>query len=225
MRLDDLKTVLRSIEGGILDVKLSQRDGLDVVDKQIDAAAVILSNISIAQHTDYSALQEIYTQARRIEAMASAFLELESAFKSRRDELVDKTSDLLQAEFRERSSSKALTKPNQAVLTPSDCLPSHHLRQYFLDHITGPYPNQRDKDHMLDKTNNDIMASKTNRQPMTPSQLTLWFINARRRSGWSQIMQKYGKNDRSFTKQLAEEILRLKKRLGDEGKIDTDDRE
>ncbi|BGO98744.1 SNc domain-containing protein [Rhodotorula toruloides] len=54
-------------------------------------------------------------------------------------------------------------------------------RQWFLDHLSNPYPTSKDKDALLKQ-----VTVHTRRQ------LDTWYTNQRRRSGWHALKRKYG---------------------------------
>lgn len=73
------------------------------------------------------------------------------------------------------------------------------MRKHFLEHLDNPYPSQEDKESLVEATNASSAQRKKSEERgnnLQINQLTLWFINARRRSGWSSILRKFARNDR-----------------------------
>jgi hypothetical protein len=73
------------------------------------------------------------------------------------------------------------------------------MRKHFLEHLDNPYPSQEDKGSLVEATNASSAQRKKSEERgnnLQINQLTLWFINARRRSGWSSILRKFARNDR-----------------------------
>ncbi|SPO20255.1 related to homeodomain transcription factor bE2 [Ustilago trichophora] len=139
-------------------------------------------------------VMQIHQAALRIQVVAGARLRIEEAFGN------------LQAEMLE-DADRALTRAVDChhPLQPQDLsetLPSYHMRKHFLATLDDPYPTQDDKEALVSITNET--ASVTGSKYLNVHQLTLWFINARRRSGWSQILRKFARDDRQRMKLLVQ---------------------
>ncbi|SCV70951.1 BQ2448_3713 [Microbotryum intermedium] len=67
-----------------------------------------------------------------------------------------------------------------------------HYRSYFLEHISWPYPSPSDREQLLGAVPAHGRA-----------QLSNWFVNSRRRSGWSALARTFG----GGTKKGMEELI------------------
>ncbi|EPQ28974.1 uncharacterized protein PFL1_03264 [Pseudozyma flocculosa PF-1] len=111
----------------------------------------------------------------------------------------------------------------------TDTLQCHLMRRYFLDHLDDPYPSQDEKDDIVRQTNAAIRQhptyqsiKHTKRGEINDERLMLWFINARRRSGWQALKREFGGDDRVRTGRIIRAFLReqgrpVKGRPGDQG--------
>nr|CAI59740.1 homeodomain transcription factor bE4 [Sporisorium reilianum] len=142
---------------------------------------------------DQRSIDEAHQASQRIQLVAQARLTLEQSF----DELRIKT--LRQASQAIEEATKA-KQPFEVKQNLSETLPSYHMRKHFLATLDNPYPSQADKEVILRITNDS--AAGSGRPPLDAHQLTLWFINARRRSGWTHILRKFARGDRSRMKVL-----------------------
>lgn len=155
-----------------------------------------LNNVAILPH-DPGKIQQIHQTTHRIKVAAKAFICIDQTFVSLRSDAVE-------------DASKALKKANASSPVVgcrelSEDLPAYYMRKHFLHTLENPYPTQEEKETLVRLTNEStarVGQSIVNRPPLEVHQLTLWFINARRRSGWSHILKKFAREDRSRMKHL-----------------------
>nr|WJN24844.1 homeodomain transcription factor bE [Tranzscheliella williamsii] len=163
---------------------------------QLSTVRDFVGSLSLTPQKDDKDLREIYKSAARIKTIADTFIELERS----REAMYTEAS--LEASRVCLGASKS-----SSDLELSETLPSYQMRKHFLSTLNEPYPSQLDKEELVKATNayhTRKPPSLAQRSYMTINQLTLWFINARRRSGWSSIMQRYAQNDRKRMKALIE---------------------
>nr|DBA11483.1 TPA_inf: bE [Pseudozyma hubeiensis] len=148
---------------------------------------------SIARDPD--SIRQVHNAAGRIQLLADTFVYLDKQFVSLRAEMIRDASKCLQA------TEKVQSDPQDI----SENLPSYYMRKHFLETLYSPYPTQEEKEALVRITNESSAKDdpcSTSRPPLGVHQLTLWFINARRRSGWSHILKKFAREDRSRMKRL-----------------------
>ncbi|CDW97668.1 hypothetical protein [Sporisorium scitamineum] len=125
-------------------------------------------------------------------------LKLEIAFEEHASKVLRQANEAIEV----ATKAKQLLEVKQEL---SETLPAYHMRQHFLATLDSPYPSQQDKEALLRITNDSCAGtdgSSQGRPPLDAHQLTLWFINARRRSGWSNILREFARGDRSRMKVL-----------------------
>lgn len=154
------------------------------------------NNIANLDH-DPKTIQKIHQTTHRINVAVKAFICIDQTFVSLRSDAVEDAS---------RALKKAnASSPVVGCRELSEDLPAYHMRKHFLHTLENPYPTQEEKETLVRLTNEStarVGQSIVNRPPLEVHQLTLWFINARRRSGWSHILKKFAREDRSRMKHL-----------------------
>nr|P22018.1 RecName: Full=Mating-type locus allele B4 protein [Ustilago maydis]AAA63556.1 b4 [Ustilago maydis]AGZ84320.1 DNA-binding protein b4 [Ustilago maydis]AGZ84321.1 DNA-binding protein b4 [Ustilago maydis]AGZ84322.1 DNA-binding protein b4 [Ustilago maydis]AGZ84323.1 DNA-binding protein b4 [Ustilago maydis] len=154
------------------------------------------NNIANLDH-DPETIQKIHQTTHRINVAVKAFICIDQTFVSLRSDAVEDAS---------RALKKAnASSPVVGCRELSEDLPAYHMRKHFLHTLENPYPTQEEKETLVRLTNEStarVGQSIVNRPPLEVHQLTLWFINARRRSGWSHILKKFAREDRSRMKHL-----------------------
>nr|AGZ84328.1 DNA-binding protein b4 [Ustilago maydis]AGZ84329.1 DNA-binding protein b4 [Ustilago maydis] len=154
------------------------------------------NNIANLDH-DPETIQKIHQTTHRINVAVKAFICIDQTFVSLRSDAVEDAS---------RALKKAnASSPVVGCRELSEDLPAYHMRKHFLHTLENPYPTQEEKETLVRLTNEStarVGQSIVNRPPLEVHQLTLWFINARRRSGWSHILKKFAREDRSRMKRL-----------------------
>ncbi|CBQ67986.1 homeodomain transcription factor bE2 [Sporisorium reilianum SRZ2] len=144
---------------------------------------------------DQKSAAEARQAIQRIQLVAQTRHRLEEMFEELDGEMLREANKAIQ----DNAKSKQSLEVEQDL---SETLPSYHMRKHFLATLDNPYPSQADKDTILRTTNDS--AAGTGRPPLDAHQLTLWFINARRRSGWTHILRKFARGDRSRMKVLVQ---------------------
>ncbi|KAK0527288.1 hypothetical protein OC835_005025 [Tilletia horrida] len=91
-----------------------------------------------------------------------------------------------------------------------DALNAALLRQWFLDNLVNPTPDKEEKEDLVRRTNAlpDGGLGGRDKKPLTYQQVVLWFINMRRRSGWTEFKQLYGRRDKPKFEQLLKALER-----------------
>nr|WJN24838.1 homeodomain transcription factor bE [Pseudozyma thailandica] len=181
MALNKLLLELEEIESSLLTTRSDVNLMLDL--SSLRGAA---REIDFSQVRDSQELEKVRRSVERLSVISGTLMQLESKHVKMLFESSDEATRILK---QDDSSEEAPL---------SEALPSYHMRKHFLATLDDPYPAQDDKDALVAATN----ESSHNDRPLQHSQLTLWFINARRRSGWSDIMKKFARGDRSRMKLL-----------------------
>ncbi|PWN27135.1 hypothetical protein BDZ90DRAFT_260801 [Jaminaea rosea] len=86
---------------------------------------------------------------------------------------------------------------------PDSALNATVMRQWLLEHIDHPFPSNEDKRALADESNRRGVGTKGKLQP---GQCTLWFINARRRSGWTLWARRFCRNEPPLTRAIVAAI-------------------
>ncbi|KAJ1035144.1 hypothetical protein NDA18_000741 [Ustilago nuda] len=152
--------------------------------------------------SDLRSSQEVRQAVTRLQVISSALIELEVDSDKVRRETSTEASRLL-TKLPKPDDMGTMAQPESL----SETLPSYHMRKHFLVTLHDPYPTAEDKEALVQTTNESVLQPDTpfkKRTLLTVEQLTLWFINARRRSGWSQIVRKFARNDRNRMKLLVQ---------------------
>nr|WJN24836.1 homeodomain transcription factor bE [Pseudozyma pruni] len=192
MNLSALLRELQQIEESVLAPK---GEGYDL--PPLLAVSAALKGPAIRQEGDLILIGKIQDIIERISVFSSALLRLESQQKAIEQDLTGEAAQILR-----RSSGLCLEGEGSDV---SETLPTYHMRRHFLHTLDNPYPSQEEKEILVSITHGsaaDAARDYSRRPPLEIHQLTLWFINARRRSGWSQILRKFARNDRSRMRHL-----------------------
>ncbi|SJX60623.1 homeodomain transcription factor bE2 [Sporisorium reilianum f. sp. reilianum] len=181
---------LRDIEHDLLSGEEEQTSDLVGKLKALQKEAAI--NVQRGS-LDQKATDEAHQAAQRIQVVATARLSLEKTF----EDIFSMTLRQARETMEDDKQAKRTFDVKQDL---SETLPSYHMRRHFLTTLDNPYPSQADKEVILRITNDS--AAGSGRPPLDAHQLTLWFINARRRSGWTHILRKFARGDRSRMKVL-----------------------
>ncbi|GAC73813.1 hypothetical protein PANT_9d00281 [Moesziomyces antarcticus T-34] len=187
LSFSNLSTVLQEVEDGLL-----AKDG------QLAISAVKLAQwpdkISKSKEhggLDQASVDHLHHRVKRIQIVTKAWLRLEEVYSQLNSDLKENT---FQISCKQGQHSRNTGPPDL-----SESLPSYHMRKHFLEHLDNPYPTQGDKESLVEATNASASQRKKSEErgnDLQINQLTLWFINARRRSGWSSILRKFARNDR-----------------------------
>nr|DBA11481.1 TPA_inf: bE [Pseudozyma hubeiensis] len=151
---------------------------------------------------DPDTLQQVHRVAGRVQVLAKTLLCLEQHSETLISEIAIDANRVLQ-----EADGNRIEGSCQDL---SEKLPSYHMRKHFLNTLDHPYPTQEEKEALVRITNESTASDEsysTSRPPLGVHQLTLWFINARRRSGWSHILKRFAREDRSRMKRLVQAKL------------------
>jgi len=157
-------------------------------------------------------------QAARIKLIARQLLSLEKSSRS-----------IIQS-AKEEAQRILISDPSPIVSAPSlrnldtietskmqETLNSKILRRWFLDHVADPFPSRRTKEDLVLTTNALLLStppsskkarSSLSKQPIDYSQCTLWFINSRRRSHWTDFFRQFAHSDKERMRRLVECLQR-----------------
>ncbi|GAA5882269.1 hypothetical protein JCM16303_002313 [Sporobolomyces ruberrimus] len=116
---------------------------------------------------DNETILQVHQLALRIRVMSLSLSGLEDDYERIENDCMRQTKGIL----------SVITN---LVPTREEHDPFLPLRLWFLDHISNPYPNTKEKDHF-----------KTLYPKHTKAQLDTWFTNVRRRSGWQDLKRRY----------------------------------
>lgn len=194
--LADLHDSLKELESSFLS---TEKDGdLDMTAKVTDLSQK-MGLLPHSQFSDHSVVDNILHAAHRVQVLASTSLELERTFRSLLTLTAHQAASILEG------ANTVYKEPSSYDL--SETLPAYHMRKHFLATLDNPYPSQDDKEalvRIINETADRTDPAPSGRNYFQSNQLTLWFINARRRSGWSSILRKFARNDRSRMKLLVQ---------------------
>ena len=79
-------------------------------------------------------------------------------------------------------------------------LNAKNMRNWFLRNLGHPFPSREEKEMILAETNAFI---RDHSMRLKYSQIVLWFINTRRRSGWTSFLRCYARGDKTKLLELA----------------------
>ncbi|KAE8222426.1 hypothetical protein CF319_g4378 [Tilletia indica] len=97
-----------------------------------------------------------------------------------------------------------------ADVTPSDSLNAQVLRRWFADNIVDPSPDTKTKHTLVARTNALPGGGVGGRaqKPIDYKQVMLWFINMRRRSGWTSFYKTFARKDKAKLERLVNTLKR-----------------
>lgn len=131
------------------------------------------------------------TIGERIEQLRLALNE----HRAMMDELQQSSSEeIVSILEKETSKSKSASSDRRDV-----GLNTARMREWFLENMGNPFPSRTDKFKIL-KISNGQGATKAD--ILRYNQVVLWFINTRRRSGWTKFLRNYAKGDKTKMMEL-----------------------
>nr|DBA11491.1 TPA_inf: bE [Testicularia cyperi] len=195
MSADDLSTsLLCNLKMVSDDLLTAEDDDYSTICTRLTQLEVTARAICTQRTTDDTVADQIWQTSERIKIIASTFLRLDEYRKKIQSGLSSIDLKKLQRDHRYGSDTKL-----------AESLPSSHLRRHFLSCLDDPYPLPEEKNELVKSTNEYYArnpCAEGSQQAMNHNSLALWYINARRRSGWSSILRKYARNDRQLMKPL-----------------------
>ncbi|WFC98192.1 hypothetical protein MYAM1_000916 [Malassezia yamatoensis] len=102
--------------------------------------------------------------------------------------------ELLQNSSIARESSDSIQDKGDASLNAGK------MRAWFLKNLGYPFPTRSAKKSILAETNAE---ARDNSECLVYNQAVLWFINTRRRSGWTTFLRSYAKGDKAMLLEIA----------------------
>ncbi|SPO27781.1 uncharacterized protein UTRI_04186 [Ustilago trichophora] len=185
-----LLSMLAALESLEQEVLISKEEiGTDLL-IQSEALTLKAQRALLGDLKDMSTATKIYQTISRIKTVLETRLQLDRFFSTLCRDLVQETLDCLE------SNKGSLRHRTDRV---SIFLPNYHLREYFLKNLHDPYPSSKDKEMLARVTNASVSrisaSSVGQHSALDIRKVSHWFINARRRSGWSRILRTFAKND------------------------------
>nr|DBA11477.1 TPA_inf: bE [Moesziomyces antarcticus] len=187
MTFSDLLTALQEVEEGLL----AEDDELVSSAQKLALLPKVISKSREQGLLTEDLVYRLHQAAHRIRVVSKTRLNIEEVYSKLECDFKEETISIKKKEY--ETSDQA--KPSDL----SESLPSYNMRKHFLEHLDNPYPSQGDKESLVEATNASAAQRKKSEErgsDLQINQLTLWFINARRRSGWSSILRKFARNDR-----------------------------
>ncbi|CAD6984146.1 unnamed protein product [Tilletia controversa] len=142
---------------------------------------------------------------QHVRASAALFLNVEEVYQQTSHWIVSQVRLTL------REERTAILATNAEIdITPSDSLNSKVLRQWFADNIVNPFLDTKTKNAVVAKTNALPGGGRGGRaqKPIDGRQVMLWFINMRRRSGWTSFRKVYARKDTARLDRLVSALRR-----------------
>ena len=140
-------------------------------------ATYVLHNGS-GSHADRADLVSLRNLAVRIQATSRGLVTLDDDIKGVEIEVLHRTQSILE--------SHAADQPGSSGARPFDTFGDSFvpLRHWFLSHFDYPYPDEKAYTFLGEQL-----------PSMTRHQIATWFINARRRSGWTDFRREFAEED------------------------------
>nr|WJN24834.1 homeodomain transcription factor bE [Pseudozyma flocculosa] len=194
--LSSLQVQLTDIERGLLSGESNDVSPLvDGLQSLKEKASLSI----IGKAYDQRAIDKVRQSASRIQEITAARLQLDERFGAIYSKMLQEASVILE--------DPRSFKVGGVTQGPSQAQPYYHLRKYFLENLHHPYPREADKKALVTLTNEFATCAEgrpVQHSTITVEKLTSWFINARRRSGWSDIMKHFARNEKQLMKLLVQ---------------------
>lgn len=128
---------------------------------------------------DSISLEAIYAYVHSVRVLAEAASRSEVICQDSREALRNQIADCLAKPASEEVQQQCKTGMDDESVNYDI------WRQWYSDHIAHPYYDSNERDWLLKQI-----------PGMTPQKMQTWFVNVRRRSGWSELYKKYADNKR-----------------------------
>lgn len=125
---------------------------------------------------------DIYPYLKYIRVLSQAAIKTESLSSSSRESFQAELNEFLKSH---RPDSPGAPRHSTHAHGDDEILNYDVWRQWYSDHVAHPYYDSRERDWLLKQI-----------PGMTPQKMQTWFVNVRRRSGWSELYRKYADNKR-----------------------------
>lgn len=177
---------------------------------------------ALASNTHGARLAQMHAAAERIRC---AILESEQQgtlapatrhLGARVGQRLERVAHLLRAEQHETTLMRTTTRNElhellQSTMVPHETHDAQHdkgdaslnagrMRAWFLRNLGHPFPSRSAKKSILAETNAE---AKSESECLLYNQAVLWFINTRRRSGWTTFLRSYAKGDKAMLLEIA----------------------
>lgn len=149
---------------------------------QFHALAEELKASIAAGEVDTCELEAIYPYVHFVQVLSGSVIREEAICAQSHQVLARGITELLKNKDILRQTPRIEA---QACNTDEDVFNYDIWRQWYSDHIAHPYYDSQDRDWLLKQI-----------PGMTPQKMQTWFVNVRRRSGWSELYKKYADNKR-----------------------------
>ena len=144
---------------------------------------------------DHQKVDSVRRTANRVHMITATLLSLDKNFETLCSKTLQEATLILQ-----ESKIQVDVDKSQEL---SETQHYFHLRKFFLDNLHHPYPRDADKQNLVKITNESATRAPVGHgSTVTIERLTSWFINARRRSGWTDIMKCYARNEKTRMQEL-----------------------
>jgi len=120
-------------------------------------------------------VQTVAVYIRHIRAISQEVLEVHSVLNEARQDLLHQTSNMLRSSLSDRPYAISAFDVDH-----SSDLSYEPWRQWFIRHLSHPYPDTEERTALLSQI-----------PSLTMHKLQTWFTNTRRRSGWSELSKRY----------------------------------
>ncbi|KAF7436535.1 hypothetical protein PC9H_003368 [Pleurotus ostreatus] len=153
-------------------------EGVPALERFKDSWSTLLDSLK-TQELDEDTSALAHATASRIEVLASAFLKVETESNSFQSSFLSDLDGL----FAQMSLSSHRASPSEAPpLEPTSTSSPPHIApayKWLLKNICNPYPTKETKELISRATGTSLQN------------IDAWFLNARRRIGWTSISKKY----------------------------------
>jgi hypothetical protein len=206
---------------------MEDRSSLESLAKDFESAWLLIQRRALQGDFTIEQLTLFDEQAARIKSIALLF----SSLERKKCELIDQTKEdahflfskglAASSQDQEKHIKCPKEKPVALVASSQETLNSKLLRRWFLDNIADPFPSRRTKEELIAETNalvetappakksrgRRIPVAKSN-QPIDYAQCSLWFVNSRRRSNWTEFFRDFARSDKALMCRLVECLKR-----------------
>ncbi|KAE8271481.1 hypothetical protein A4X09_0g844 [Tilletia walkeri] len=196
----DAVSFLRQADTHLFQV-LSDGRGIEDFRRRIEQVRELVEKTGVSGLDSF----QIWTNIQCVRDSAAFFLGIERISRQIADRSASEMSSALQ--------NQALSAPETIVpadVTPSDSLNAQVLRRWFADNIVDPSPDTKTKHTLVARTNALPGGGVGGRaqKPIDYKQVMLWFINMRRRSGWTSFYKTFARKDKAKLERLVNTLRR-----------------
>lgn len=161
----------------------------------------------------YHQLHHFRIEAQNLRCITTNLARLAEDYHRLSEEVVYESHEALTNAFKQENPLFSTGKTSICA-SSSNCVV---LRQWFLNNISNPFPSNACKQILVDQSQEAARKMKASRirheekqKPQPPAityeQCQLWFINSRRRSGWTHFYREFSYCDKQRMEELAEAL-------------------